>query len=229
MSLAEMEVKCRKESFEQFIVAVWEGAEPPQLLTLARAAGLSGEEADAIVARVAQAKEQVAGAQRLPRLRKDSAALNAQHDKLKGRASAEISRLEAEMRDAALEADAAQRVVYEAEEAARQLLALYDRGEMPGVECPEEIFILVERRDAEEHTHQMVAARVAAENHRNSIRDAIRNMEFRLHNLPVSVTSDHEAAVLEKRLTDARRQLAEAESALRTAVAAEEAARREIP
>jgi hypothetical protein len=227
--LAELETQSRKESFTTFITGVWEGAEPSQLLALARAAGLTGEEADAIVSRVAQAKEYVAQAQRLPRLRKAAGELNAQHDKLKCRASAEISRLEAEMRDAALEADAAQRVVYEAEEAARQLLALYDRGEMPGVECPEEVFALAERRDAEEHIHQMVAARVAAENHRNSIRDAIRNMEHRLHNLPVSVTSDHEAAVLEKRLTDARRQLAEAESALRTAEAAEDTARKAIP
>jgi hypothetical protein len=229
MSLAELEVQSRKESFAAFVAGAWEGAEPSQLLSLAKGAGLSGGDADAFVSKVAQARELVARTQRLPRLRKDAAGLQAQYDKLSGRAAAEISRLEAEVQDAALEADDARRAVYEAEDCARQLLTLYDAGELPGTEAPEEVIALVERRDAEEHAHQMTAARIAAENHRNDIRLMVRNLEHQLQNLPIAITSEMDGRLLENQLQDARQQLADAESALRKAEAAEDPTRSAIP
>jgi hypothetical protein len=227
--LAELEVQNRKEAHRDFVAAMWEGAEPSRLLSLARAAGMSGDGADALIARVAQAKEQVTLAKRLPRLRKDAAGATGRLQKIQARANAEIARLESEVRDAAFEVEAAQRAVNEADSASRQLLLMHDEGLLPGTEAPEEILYLVDRRDAEERFRQADSARIAADNERDRVRKAVRGIEERLATMPISNTSEYEESHLKDRLKEARRQLAEAESNLKKAEAAADSARKAIP
>lgn len=224
--LAELETQSRKEAYHGFVAAVWEGEEPSRLLARARAAGLSGQEADAFVARVGQAREQLAQANRLPRLRKEAAKLGDRHGGIKARADAEISRLEEEVRCAAWEADAAQQAVNEAEDCSRQMLRMYDAGELPATEAPEEVFRLIEQRDAEAHYHVVCQARVGAEDRRNRIRTLVQNLEHRLKTLPISITRAHDEVVLENQLKEGRQMLAEAETILRMAEMAEDTARR---
>lgn len=227
--LAALETQNRKAAHRDFVAAVWEGALPSQLLPLARAAGLAGDEADALIERICQAKEQIDHVNRLGRLRKDAAAAQANLDKVQARANAEIAKLESQMRDAAYEAEAAQKATNEADGSSRQLLAMYDEGLLPATEAPRDVLNLVERRDAEAQVIKLDQARVAAFDERNRRRAIVHNIQERLANLPITRTSPTDESMLEDRLKEAKRQLADAESRLKKAEAVAEAARRAIP
>jgi len=227
--LTELEMQNRKAARDSFIAAAWEGRDPSQLLPLASDAGLTGGEADELIQRVRQGKEQIKQANRLPRLRKEAASAKDRFEKVQSRAAAEIARLEGEVEAAALEADAAQKAVYAAEASSRQLLAMCDDGLLPHADAPEEVLRLIERRDAEEASRKADQTRAAAFDERNRRRAAVRNIEEQLVNLPVTLTSRRDESVLRGRLKEARRQLAQAEGRLKTAETAADAARKRIP
>jgi Rad3-related DNA helicase len=228
--LTELETQNRKAAREEFVTAAWEGAEPSQLLPLASAAGLTGDEADNLLARIRQAKEQFAHVNRLPRLRKDAAGASSRFEKVQAQANAEISRLEGEVQDAADVAEIAKKEVYAAEESSRQMLVMYDQGLLPATEVPNEVLHLIERRDAEEKSHVAHRAMRDAMEDRNRRRNIVRNAEEALANMPILpvLEQQHHQNVLQDRLKEARRQLAEAECVLKKAEAKADAARRDI-
>jgi hypothetical protein len=63
---------------------------------------------------------------------------------------------------AGIEADAALKAQYAAENSARQLLVLYDDGLLPAERVPEEVHRLIARREAEERSRRADRARAAA-------------------------------------------------------------------
>lgn len=227
--LTELEMQNREAARESFIGAAWEGREPHQLLPLASAAGLSSSEADELIQRIRHGKECIEHVNRLPRLRKEAAALSSHFKKVQSRAAAEIARLKGEVEAAALKADASAKAVWAAEASSRKLLAICDEGLLAHADAPGEILRLVERRDAEEEFRQADSTRVAAFDERNRRRAAVRTIEEQLANMPLTLSSRREERALLGRLKEAKHQLAEAEGRLKTAEAAAEAARKRIP
>jgi len=100
---------------------------------------------------------------------------------------------------------------------------------IPAAEAPNEVRRLIERRDAEEKYRQVDRARVEAFDERNHRRTIVRNIEEKLANMPVTLTSRHDESSLQDWLKEAHRQLADAETALKKAEAASESARKAIP
>lgn len=228
--LTELETRNREGARLDLVKAIWQGAEPVKLLELASAAGMAGGEADALIARIGQAKEQLAHIEQLPRLRKDADAADGRFEKVQKHASEETARLDAEVDEASYAASNARRAVYAAEASARQLLALHDEGLLLGA-MPKEVARLIDRRDAEERFRQADRARVEAFDARNYWRTAVANAQERLATMPIlpPVERDYHQDALKERLKEARRQLAEAESRLKKAEAAAEATRKAIP
>jgi hypothetical protein len=223
--LSQLETQNRSEARSEFVTAVWEGAEPSRLLSLAIAASLGGEEADNLIARVRQGQEYAQHASRLPRLRKEAATASSHFERLQTRANAESARLEDQVRGAGYEAEDAKKAVNAAVDSARQLLAMYDEGLVPATEVPGEVLRLIERREAEEDLRQASVAGNAAFNERNHIRAIVRSIEERLATMPLSPTSALDESVLQGRLKEAKRLLADAESRLKKAEAVVDAAR----
>jgi hypothetical protein len=211
-------------------VAVWAGREPAELLPLASPAGLTNSQADALIARIGQAKEHLAHANQLPRLRKDAAAAKKTFDKLQARSAAEIARLEAKVEEAAFVADTAHKAVYAAEDSASRLLLLHDDGLLLA-ELPREVSHLVERRTAEANANAAHQAVIAAKEERDSLRATVGNLEYRLAHTPIMAPLDqqHNENFLRDRLEKARAELAKSESKLKKAEAAHAAACKAIP
>jgi hypothetical protein len=227
--LSELEKQNRAAARSELVLAVWHGQEAERLLSLAGRAGLTGDEADRLIARISQAKERLTQVNKLPRLRKDAARANSRFEKVQARATADIARLEAEAQRAADEADVAQKAVHAAENSARQLLATYDEGLLAYAGAPEEVLRLIGRRDAEERFRQSDMARAAAHEERTRCRTVVRNIQDRLANVPITLSSRDVESRLRDRLKVAKRQLVDAESNLRKAEAEAAAARRAIP
>jgi hypothetical protein len=226
--LSELETQNRTEDRQSFVLAAWHGVEPAGLLSLAEGAGLTGEEADELVNRIGRAKEQVDQVNRLGRLRREADAAESHLDKVQARATAETERLQNQVEEASFAASVARKAVYAAEESSRQLLAMHDEGLLPLTVGPKEVFCLIQRRAAEENSHQCDVARVAAFEERNRCRAIAGNIQERLANLPITLTSPNDESILQDRLKEAKRQLADAESRLKKAEAVAAAARRAI-
>jgi hypothetical protein len=227
--LAELETQNRKAAREEFVAAIWAGQKSSRLLSLASAAGLTGDEADNLIARINQAKEQLVHVNQLPHLRKDAASANSRFTKVQARANAEIDRLERETNEAAYETEIAEKALHAGEDSSRQLLAMYDEGLLPAAEVPSEVLRLIHRHEAEEKFRQMDSARVTASDERNRSRAIVRNIEDRLAHLPITLTSRQDESTLQNRLKDAKRQLADAEASLKKAQTKADVARRAIP
>jgi len=227
--LTELETQNRKEARTNFVKATWRGEEPATLLPLASAAGLTAEEADRLVRRIRQGKEQVDSTNRLPGLRKDAAGAKARFDKIQSHASAEISRLESEMETAAIEADIALKAQQAAERDSRELLVLLDEGLLPPEETPREVLYLAERREAEQKCWQADSARTAARDERDRRLADVRDAEERLASFPVTLNYDRAKSEMKDRLKAAKKRLADAEDRLAKAEAAADAARKAIP
>jgi len=227
--LTELENQNREAARRDFIAAVRQGLEPAKLLPLASAAGLTARDADDLLSRLRQGKEQIEHANRLPGLRKEATAAKARFEKIQANAKAEISRLEAEVDAAAIEADTTQKAVYAAESSARQLLVLHDHGLLSPDEMPAEVRRLIERRTAEEKARQADVARANAEAERNRRRAAVSGLEDKLVRMPVILGSRREELEAKDVLKAAKRELAEAEGRLTKAQAAAEAAHKAIP
>ncbi len=230
--LAELEAlqtQTRMAAREKFIAAAWRQRPAEELLALAADAGLSGAEGDDLLEKVSRGREQVAHVEQLPRLRKDAAGANSRFEKVQARANAEIAKLESEIQEAAYEAEVAQKAAYAVEESSRQLLRMHDEGLLPANEAPDEVLQMIERRNAEESFRQVDMARMNAFEERNRWRGIVRNIEERLAHVPITLTSQRDESLLQDRLKEARRQLADAETTLKKAEAASEAARKAIP
>jgi hypothetical protein len=227
--LSELEAENRMAARNEFVLAAWQGREPSELLSLANAAGLTGAEADRLVERIGKGKEQVEHANRLPRLRKESAAVDARFEKIQSHAAAEIERLEGERESAAAEADAACKAVYAAENSARELLLMHDEGLLPTEHTPKEIRALLVRRDATERARRADSARVAALRERNRRRAVVADTEAMLEKARASIVIERNEPRLEERVKKAKQSLREAEDQLKVAEAAAEAAREAIP
>jgi len=227
--LTELETQKRTSAQNAFLAAVWQGEEPGKLLPLADEAGWTSQEADRLVQRVRQAKEDIAHANRLPALRKGAAGKQARFEKVQSRAAAEIERLEDETEAAAAEADASQKAVYAAEASARQLLVLHDEGLLPDDQAPNEVRRLIERRAAEERSHEADRARTTAREERNRCRQEVQTLERRLADEPLAVMGSQSERALQARLKDAKRELSNAEERLTQAETAAETARNAIP
>jgi len=227
--LAELEMHNRQVARQDLLAAVWEGAESSRLLPLAEAAGLSGREADEMIGRVEQAKEWLAEVDRLPGLRRDAAGASGRLDKVRARAAAKIARLEDQVRSAAFEAETAIKAVHAAEDLSRRLLTMYDEGLLAHADTPQEVLRLIARRNAEETFQRFEKVRVAAFDERNRCRTVVCNIQKQLAELPVTISSQRDEAMLRERLKDAKDRLAENESSLKNAQAAAEAARKAIP
>ena len=230
--LAELEAlqtQTRMAAREKFIAAAWRQRPAEELLALAADAGLSGAEGDDLLEKVSRGREQVAHVEQLPRLRKDAAGANSRFEKVQARANAEIAKLESEIQEAAYEAEVVRKAFYAAEESSRQLLGMYDEGLLPMSEVPQEVLELIKRRDAEAEFQKVDMARAEVFNERNRWRGIVRNIEERLAHVPITLTSQRDESLLQDRLKEARRQLADAETCLKKAEAASDAARKAIP
>lgn len=226
--LTELEMQNRKAAREDFIAAVWDSEESVTLLPLASAAGLTGNEADALIERIREARESLVHVNNLPHLRKEAADANSRYEKVYARASAEIGRLEKQIHEAAWESESALKAMSDADAQAQRLLALYDEGLLPAGETPKEVFRLMTRRQLEEQFRQADMARVAAENERNRRLAVVQSIESRLANMPITRTTELDEKVLRDRLKEARRQLSDAESRMEKAEAAAVNARKAI-
>lgn len=228
--LTELETRNRKAALESFVRAVFNGQEPESLLALSIAAGLSASEADQLAARMAKAREQLAQANLLPRLRKDAAAAQERLEKIQAKATAETARMEAQVEEATIVASMVRRAVYAAEDCARQLLELHDEGLLLAA-MPKEVARLIDRRNAEAKSRLAHQAMRNAVDERDRRRNAVRNAEDALQNMPIVTALEYERCKgrFKDRLTEAQRRLEEAESALTKAEAAAEAARKAIP
>ena len=228
--LTELETDQRKAALDSFVAAVWKGREASDLLPLASEAGLNSSEADALVARIDQAREHLAQANRLPRLRKDAAEAQAKYDKVEARYTVETARLEAELDAASFATDAARRAVYGADASAHRLLALHDEGVLLP-EMPREVAHLMERRTAEEKANAAHRTMLDAVEERKRCQAAVQDAERRLAYSPIvtSLEWQRQENLLRDRLKDAKAELAKTESKLKKAEAADVAARKAIP
>jgi hypothetical protein len=228
--LTELETQNRKAAMDKFVSAVWEGQEPAKLLALAGTAGLSGYEADAVIDRISQAREQMAHANQLPRLRKEAAEAQERLDKVHARATAKIARLEAQIDEASYAASDTRKALFAAEDSARKLLALHDEGLLLA-EMPKDVAHLIARRQAEVNSDAVHMAMSTALNERNRRRAIVQNIEQRLAHMPILAPLDqrHHENLLRDRLKDAQDELAKAGAAYKKAEAAAEGARKAIP
>lgn len=227
--LTELQTQNRTEARKALTEAAWRGEGPDRLLPLAEAAGMTSHEADQLVERVRQGREQIEHTGKLPALRKEAAAKKARFEKVRAHATAEIERLEGEMEAAGIEADAALKAQYAAENSARQLLVLHDEGLLPADSVPEEVHRLIAQREAEERSRRADRARVAALEERNRWQSEVRDIEARLASAPATVWGPRGEPALKARLKEARHELGEAEDRLTKAEAAADAARRAVP
>jgi hypothetical protein len=227
--LTELEMQNRKAARDGFIQGVWQGMEPAKLLSLANAAGLTAKEADEFIVKISQGKEHVEHVSRLSALRKEAASTKAKLDKIDTHATAEISRLQSEVEDAAIANNAAQKALNAAEDSARRLLMLHDQGLLPLEDAPKEVRYLAERRAAEEKSWQADSARAVATADRDRRLAVVHDLEVKLANLPITLGGRRDEFVLRNLLKDARRHAAEAEDRLKQAQADADAARKAIP
>jgi len=227
--LSELETRNQKTARSDFMAAVWQGQEAAKLLPLAKAAGLSGSEADSLIRQIDEAKQLIEHANLLPALRKGAATANARFDKTQSRAAKKIERLEAKVQAAWIDADDAKMAVRAAESSSRQLLFMYDTGLLPLDSLPADTHHLITHRKAESQFLQIDHTRVVALEARNHHRAVLGNLEDKLAKLPLSVTIERDESLLQKRIKEAKQNLKEAEVALAKAEAASEAARRAIP
>lgn len=197
-----------------FIDAAWASEPADRLADLAVTAGIEPSAADGIIARIAEARGDVAAADDAIQRRRAASKAKAHCDATSARTSAEIERLETEAEAAALDADATRRALHEAESAARRLLAMYDEGLLPAARLPKEVLSLIERRESERKTTEAHTVIIAATNQRNRVRDDVERREAKLRTLPLSPDRKQQEARLKEELEQARANLAAAEARL---------------
>ena len=225
--LVEVQAQKRQAAHQEFIRGAWAGRPPKEMLELATEAGMKVEDGDKLIARIRKGKEMVALADQLQRLKKEEVETKAQYEKIRERSNAAIARLEEEKDSARIKHARVWRAMADAENAASDLLLLSDEGLLPTPH--KEVTRLIERRTAEEKSHEAHAAWRKEEEARNRIRRVIEEIQYRLARLPMSRTYDRDKAELENDLKQSKHDLAAADSRVEKAHAVAEKAEKAIP
>lgn len=209
-----------------FIDAAWADESPDRLAELASDAGMELADADAFIARIAEARADMNSAGEVVRLRRAATKTKAHADATRSQAEAAIEKLEAEVEAAAQSADAAQRELNTAESAGQRVLAVYDEGLLPPSRLPKSVLALIERREREAKANQAHAAMIAATNERNRARDDVERIERKQRKLPLSRDSKEQERLVKEELERAKASLSAAETRLSDAERAHATARK---
>jgi hypothetical protein len=224
-TLAQIAQNKKQQARAAFIDAAWAGQTPDRLAELASDAGMEPAAADAIIARIAEARADMQSAGDVVRLRRAATKTKAHADATRSQAEAQIAKLESEADAASFDAENAQRELNAAESAARRVLAVYDEGLLPASRVPKEVLGLMERREHERKAHEAEGAKCAAFNQRNRIRDDVERLERDLRNLSISRDQQEQEARLKDEFERAKAALAAAEARLTDAERAHAKAR----
>jgi hypothetical protein len=225
MSLAQIAQNKKQQARTAFINAAWSEEPPERLAELANDAGMEPAAADAIIARIADVRNDMAAADSVMRLRRAVSKAKAHCDTVRTQTQAAIDRLDAEAEAAAHEADSAQREAGDAEAAARRVLAIYQEGLIPASRMPKDVLAMLERGELEAKANQAHAAMIAATNKRNSLREEVQRLERELQYLPISRDRKEQEARLNAEIERAKAALAAAEARLSDAERAHAKAR----
>jgi len=226
MSLTQIAQNKKQQARAAFIDAAWSEEPPERLAELASDAGMEPAAADAIIARIADARTDFDAADSVVRLRRAASKARAHSDAVRAQAQAAIDKLEEEAEAAAREADGVQRELGDAESAARRVLAIYEEGLLPASRLPKDVVAMIERRAQEGTANQAHAAVIAATNKRNSLREDVQRLERELQYLPISRDRKEQEARLNGELERAKAALAAAEARLSDAERAHAKARK---
>lgn len=225
MSLAQIAQNKKQQARTAFINAAWSEEPPERLAELANDAGMELAAADAILARIADIRTDMATADTVAHLRRVASQAKAHSDAVGAKAQAAIDKLEAEAEAVAREADAARRELGDAESAATRVLSVYEEGLIPVSRLPKEVAAMIERRSLEAKVNHAHAVVIAATNKRNSLREDVQRLERELQYLPISRDRKEQEARLNAEIERAKAALAAAESRLSDAERAHAKAR----
>ena len=225
MSLAQIALNKKQQARTAFINAAWSEEPPERLAELANDAGMELAAADAILARIADIRTDMATADTVAHLRRVASQAKAHSDAVGAKAQAAIEKLEAEAEAVAREADAARRELGDAESAATRVLSVYEEGLIPVSRLPKEVAAMIERRSLEAKVNQAHAVVIAATNKRNSLREDVQRLERELQYLPISRDRKEQEARLNAEIERAKAALAAAETRLSDAERAHAKAR----
>lgn len=214
MSLAQIAQNKKQQARTAFINAAWSEEPPERLAELANGAGMELAAADAILARIADVRNDMAVADSVMRLRRAARQAKAHSDAVGAKAQAAIEKLEAEAEAVAREADAARRELGDAESAATRVLSVYEDGLIPVSRLPKEVAAMIERRSLEAKVNQAHAVVIAATNKRNSLREDVQRLERELQYLPISRDRKEQEVRLNAEIERAKAALAAAEARL---------------
>jgi hypothetical protein len=225
MSLAQIAQNKKQQARTAFINAAWSEEPPERLAELANDAGMELAAADAILARIADVRNDMDAADSVMRLRRAASKAKAHSDAVAARTQAAIEKLEAEAEAAALETGSALREAGDAESAARRVLSLYADGLIPVARLPKDVVAMLEREELEVKVNQAHAVVIAATNKRNSLREDVQRLERELQYLPISRDRKEQEARLNAEIERAKAALAAAEARLTDAERAHAKAR----
>jgi hypothetical protein len=225
MSLTQLAQNKKQQARVSFIDAAWSEEPPERLAELASDAGMEPAAADAILARIADARSDFDAANSVVRLRRAVSKAKAHCDAVRTQTQAAIDKLEAQAEAAAHEADSAQRELNDVESAARRVLAIYEEGLIPVSRLPKDVVGMLERRELESKANQAHAAMIAATNKRNNLREDVQRLERELQYLPISRDRKEQEARLNGEMARAKAALAAAEARLSDAERAHAKAR----
>lgn len=225
-TLTQIARKKKQDARAAFIDAAWADEASDRLAELARDAGMDLADADALIARVAEAKSDIKAASEVLRLRRVASKAKAHSDATHAQAEAAIEKLDAEAEAAAQEADSARRELNTAESAARRVLVMYDEGFLPASRLPNDVVAMIERREQEGQATKAHAAMIAATNQRNRLRDDVERIERKLRRLPVARDHKEQEALVREEFERAKADLTAAEARLADAERAHATARK---
>lgn len=224
-TLAKIAQNKKQHARAAFIDAAWAEEAPARLAALASDAGMEPAAADAMIARIAEARADMQSAGDVVRLRRSATKSKAHADATRSQAEAQIAKLESAADAASFDAENAQRELNAAESAARRVLAVYDEGLLPASRVPKEVLALMERREHERKASEAEATKCAAFNQRNRLRAEVERLERELQYLPISRDRKEQEARLNAEIERAKAALAAAESRLSDAERAHAKAR----
>jgi hypothetical protein len=225
-TLTQIAQKKKQDARAAFIVAAWADEAPYRLAELASDAGMELADADACIARVADARRDIKTASEVLRLRRVASKAKAHADAIRTRTDAAVERLESEADGAAHDATSAMREASSAESAALRVIAMHDEGMLPASQLPKDVLALIERREQEAQAARTHATMVAVINVRNRVRDDVERLERKLWKLPLSVDRRERETLLKEELERAKAGLTAAEARLADAERAHATARK---
>lgn len=225
-TLAKIAQNKKQHARAAFIDAAWAEEAPDRMAALASDAGMEPAAADAMIARIAEARADMQSAGDVVRLRRSATKSKAHADATRSQAEAQIAKLESAADAASFDAENAQRELNAAESAARRVLAVYDEGLLPASRVPKEVLALMERREHERKASEAEATKCAAFNQRNRLRDEVERLERDLRTLPISRDRKEQEARLNGEIDRAKAALAAAETRLTDAERAHAKARK---